>query len=197
MKSSISTLVGVGRERGSFLWHLSVNRWKCCRDNSKKHLFQSAYVMTQVRFLKADHLVRDLSNHLCYVRPNKTLSLVWITTQSMESICMTHRHILYLSEARQLHHGRFRHIKQNANCQSKGGEEGGFRVWQGETGWDTGMFTKSLEQILSWLSGHLAHLCFLFLFLPRPRNPARLRYKFYFHFIERLHIQQSCKRRLV
>lgn len=69
--------------------------------------------------------------------------------QSKVSICMAHGHI-YLSEARQLHHGRFRHIKPNANCQSKGrGRQGSLRVRQEETGWDTGMFTNSSEQIFS------------------------------------------------
>lgn len=82
-------------------------------------------------------------------------------TQSKECICMAHRHI-YLSEARQLHRGRFRHIKPNANCQSEGrGRWGSFRVRQEETGWDTGMFTNSSEQniFLLAVSGFL-FFCF-------------------------------------
>lgn len=44
---------------------------------------------------------------------------------------MTHRQTL-LTEEKQLHHGRFRHIKQNANCQSKRGEEGDLRCGGGD-----------------------------------------------------------------
>lgn len=63
------------------------------------------------------------------MQPNKTLLLVSMKTQSKVSICMAHGHI-YLSEARQLHHGRFRHIKPNTNCQSKGrGRQGRVSGW--------------------------------------------------------------------
>lgn len=61
------------------------------------------------------------------MQPNKTLLLVSMKTQSKVSICMAHGH---MHEARQLHHGRFRHIKPNTNCQSKGrGRQGRVSGW--------------------------------------------------------------------
>lgn len=65
------------------------------------------------------------------MQPNKILLLVSMKTQSTVSICMAHAHI-YLSEARQLHHDRFRHIKPKLPVKRKGET----REFQGEAGRD-------------------------------------------------------------